>query len=417
MGSTLTDIRTKVAKFAATFDAALVSPGQAEVLVEETSKLINMLETVRSLAAARAAQGGAWRRQGAASPAHDLARRTGTTITRAQEALDTGEKLASLPDLDAAARTGALSAAQVAPIADAASMAPEAAQRLVDQAKRISVGELRDECARAKAAAEPDDDARHRAIHRSRHLRRRRCADGAAELHYRSTVDEVAEVFAVVQGFANREFDLARLEGRHEPEEAYLADGLLAACRAATAPPTSDEARRSERGTAGKRVRRPSPAKVIVRVDWDALVRGWPIDDEVCEIAGLGPVAVSAVRAMAASGDAFLAGVVTKGVDVANVFHLGRRPVAVQQTALEWQAPTCTTEGCNNTFRLENDHRHDWATTKVTLLRWLERHCDHCHDKKTRLGWELVEGTGKRPLVPPTDPRHPRYVGAEPRAG
>ena len=40
-----------------------------------------------------------------------------------------------------------------------------------------------------------------------------------------------------------------------------------------------------------------------MRIDWDALVRGWPIDGEVCEISGLGPVAVSAVRAMVAQSD------------------------------------------------------------------------------------------------------------------
>lgn len=31
-----------------------------------------------------------------------------------------------------------------------------------------------------------------------------------------------------------------------------------------------------------------NPAKIVVRIDWDALVRGWPVDDEVCEIAGTG---------------------------------------------------------------------------------------------------------------------------------
>jgi hypothetical protein len=274
----------------------------------------------------------------------------------------------------------------------------------LDKARRASLGELRDECARVQAAALPDDEARHAAVHRSRHLRKRRCAEGAAELTYRSTVDEVAEVFSVVQGFATREFDRARVEGRRESEEAYLADGLLATCRAArgSAPAVGGDA-------SGKRVRRPTPTKIVVRIDWDALVRGWPIESEVSEIAGLGPVPVSVVRTMMESGDAFLAGVVTRGADVANVFHLGRRPTAAQATALEWLSPTCTTEGCNASHRLETDHREDWARTKVTLLRWLERHCHRCHDKKTRHGWALVDGTGKRPLVPPEDPRHPRH--------
>jgi hypothetical protein len=409
----LTEIRAEVAAFASSFDAAVVSPIDAERVVREASKAINMLETIRALAAKRAAESGRWRREGAASPAQDLARKTGTSVTKAKEALDTANKLEALPALNAAARAGEVSPAQAAPIAAAASADPSAERRLLDKARRASLGELRDECDRTKAAAEPDDKARHEAIHKSRHLRKRRCADGAAELSYRSTVDEVAELFAVVQGFANREFDLARIEDRHEPEEAYLADGLLAACRAAagTDAPTPDA------NAHGKRVRKTTPTKVIVRVDWDALLRGWPIDGEVCEIAGLGPVPVNVVRAMLGSGDAFLAGVVTKGEDVVNVFHLGRKPVAVQATALQWQSPTCITEGCNNHRRLEKDHRNDWAETKVTLLRWLEHHCEHCHDLKTRLGWALVEGKGKRPLVPPDDPRHPHYQGQEPRAG
>ncbi|MDP9388643.1 MAG: hypothetical protein M3Q48_12210, partial [Actinomycetota bacterium] len=150
------------------------------------------------------------------------------------------------------------------------------------------------------------------------------------------------------------------------------------------------------------------PAKVVVRVDFDALLRGWPIDDEVCEIAGVGPVAVSAVRAMIDSGDVFLAAVVTRGVDVVSVAHLGRRPNAHQRSALDWLSPTCTREGCNAAVRLEADHREDWASTKFTLLSLLDGLCGHDHDLKTYKGWALVAGTGKRPMVPPDHPRHPR---------
>ena len=111
-------------------------------------------------------------------------------------------------------------------------------------------------------------------------------------------------------------------------------------------------------------------------------------------------------------GDAVLAAVVTKGVDVVAVAHLGRRPTAHQRSALEWLNPTCTAEGCNASVRLEIDHRHQWASTKVTVLRWLDRPCSHHHDLKTYEGWAFVEGTGKRPMVGPDDPRHPRHAGA-----
>ena len=55
----------------------------------------------------------------------------------------------------------------------------------------------------------------------------------------------------------------------------------------------------------------------------------------------------------------------------------------------------------------EIDHRVDWAHTRVTLYDWLSRLCGHDHDLKTRLGWALVDGTGKRPMVPPDHPDHP----------
>ena len=414
MGMRLDEIRAEVAALATSFDPSSISPAEAERVVADATAVVNMLDTIRALAARRAADGGGWRRDGARSPSHDLARKTGAPVSKAKELLAAAEQLSSLPTLEHAARTGAISASQLGPIASASTADPNAEERLVAKARRASLGELLDDCARTRAFAQRDADARHRAIHAGRYLRHQRCADGAGELRYRSTVDEVAEVLAVVRGHANRQFDLARLEARHEPEEAYLADGLLAACRASTASGT--EATPTKRG----RVRSATPTKVVVRIDWDALVRGWPIDGEVSEVAGVGPVPVSVVRAMVASGDAFLAGVVTKGVDVHNVFHLGRRPTAHQATALDWQSPGCTTEGCNGSVRLETDHREDWARTKVTLLRWLERHCEHCHALKTNHGWALVTGQGKRPLVPPEDPRHPgsrRAAAAEPRAG
>ncbi|MGQ0521482.1 MAG: hypothetical protein ACT4PX_10085, partial [Actinomycetota bacterium] len=128
---------------------------------------------------------------------------------------------------------------------------------------------------------------------------------------------------------------------------------------------------------------------------------------------GLGPVAVSVVRAMIESGDAFLAAVVTKGVDVATVAHLGRRPSALQASGLEWRDPECAVLGCNAHVRLEADHREDWSRTKVTLLSCTDHLCDHHHDLKTYEGWALVEGTGKRAMVAPGDARHPGNAGQE----
>jgi hypothetical protein len=50
------------------------------------------------------------------------------------------------------------------------------------------------------------------------------------------------------------------------------------------------------------------------------------------------------------------------------------------------------------------------------MLEWLDRMCDHHHDMKTRKGWMLVIGTGKRAFVAPEDPRHPNNAHAPPNA-
>jgi hypothetical protein len=148
-------------------------------------------------------------------------------------------------------------------------------------------------------------------------------------------------------------------------------------------------------------------------VDLPALLRGYLCEGELCELAGFGPLAVSAVRDLIGTRDPFLAAVVTRGQQVVGVAHLRRRPSAHQQTALEWLYPTCAVEGCSSLSWLENDHRLDWAKTHTTVLDLLDRLCSHHHDLKSLDGWALVAGHGKRAFVPPDDPRHP---GASPAA-
>ncbi|MGH8839258.1 MAG: hypothetical protein ACRDVO_08365, partial [Jiangellaceae bacterium] len=148
-------------------------------------------------------------------------------------------------------------------------------------------------------------------------------------------------------------------------------------------------------------------------VDAAALRRGRVDGGELCEIAGVGPVPVSVARDLL--GEAIVKLVITRGVDVANVTHLGRGPTVAQKIALMWANDTCMTEGCHRR-RIEYDHRTPWAQTRHTRLDELDPLCDHHHDLKTRLGWALVPGKGKRPFVPPDDPRHPRHHSVRERA-
>ena len=146
-----------------------------------------------------------------------------------------------------------------------------------------------------------------------------------------------------------------------------------------------------------------SDVKVIVRVDHSALIRGEVESGEVCEIAGIGPVDLETVRGWV-EGDAFKVAIATEGTDIRSIVHLGRSPIELQRTALQWHtAGTCAIEGCSSTARLEIDHVAEWSTTRRTTLDDLARVCGHHHDLKThhRYRFGPLGPNGKRPLIAP----------------
>jgi hypothetical protein len=322
-----------------------------------------------------------------------LARRNGSTVSAAKEALDTARRLKTLPATDAALRSGLLSPAQAATVtaAAAATADPSAEASLLDAAPQESVAELRRRAERVLAAARSaeDEQARDDAIRRNRSFRKSVAVDGAHELHARGTADDIATFWARLQPFIDTEFTRARTEGRRESPDAYAFDALLAM---------------SQSGGSTR-----SPAKVLVRVDLPALRRGTTDAGEVCEIAGYGPIPVTtATRLM---NEAFLALVLTRGKDVLNITHLGRQFTEHQKTALEWRDPECQVLGCAATVRLERDHREDWADTHVTRVPAADRLCHHHHGLKT-LGWQLEPGNGKRRIHPPTTQTTPAMAMA-----
>lgn len=154
-----------------------------------------------------------------------------------------------------------------------------------------------------------------------------------------------------------------------------------------------------------RRRRKPNASyTTLIRVDIEALVRGWQEGDEVCDMPGLGPVSVPAVRALLS--ESIIRLVLTRGEEVATVVYAGRGPSTAQKMALNWMQPVCTVEGCSSQI-VQADHRIDWATTHRTTLAELDHLCPHHHGLKTRKNWALVAGTGKRAFVSPIDPRHP----------
>ncbi|MGI8686928.1 MAG: DUF222 domain-containing protein, partial [Acidimicrobiales bacterium] len=142
------EIREAVGAYAAGFDPALVTAADAQRIVEDAVAAENMLATLKAMAARRVSETDQWRKEGDASAAHQLARKSGTSLGTARAALEMAGRLGGLPALEAAARRGEVSPAQAAPIADAASKSPGAEGRLLTTAKAASLGELLDACAR-----------------------------------------------------------------------------------------------------------------------------------------------------------------------------------------------------------------------------------------------------------------------------
>jgi hypothetical protein len=346
----------------------------------------------KTILAARVEAAGDWKRAGARSAAEHLAKLGGTTAGVARRSLETSRHVAELPAVSAALRGGALSSVQVEAIASAAAANPSAEQRLLEVAETTNVHELREECLRTRASADPDLEATNRRIHAGRHLRTHTNAEGAWNLSGPGTAEQGARFEAILEPKVDELFVQARADGRREPREAYVFDALMSLID--SEPMATRESRRTK-----------PRYLALLHIDVEALTRGQADHDEKCEIVGIGPIPV--VRARELLGDSISKLVITKGVDVANVVHLGRGPTAAQRIALMWSKPKCANEACSRML-VEIDHNTPWALTKRTVLGDLDPLCLHDHDLKTNHGWSLVEGKGRRRFVPPDHPQHPR---------
>jgi hypothetical protein len=386
----LHQLRNAMQRYARGFDAARLRASDAAVAVGLASAIKNMAAGIEAMAASRVAETNEWKRAGDRTPAHHLARTTGVSIAQANDTLRMAHRLPDAPATEQGLRSGELSAQQAAVITDAAAVDPGADAELVGRAGRASLGELRAEAGRRKATA-VDLEARRARIHACRRVRHWVDDAGEAHLHWRDNPERIAEAMVALAGPRDEIFKSARRAGSCEPLDAYTADALHDVLT-------------------GRRKGGSSSHKLIWRVDLEAALRGHPDGGEVCEIAGYGPVAASAVKELLATRQPIVAAVLTKGQDVVNVVHLGRRPTARQRTALEWLYPECEVEGCHSSVFLEWDHTEDWAKTHRTLLGSLSGKCPHHHGLKTNAGWDLARGAGKRPMVPPDDPRHPRHA-------
>lgn len=410
----LGEVETSLAAVVSGLRVDLVAPREAPPLIETLTRLERLAAGARLLLARLVDESSAPADAGLRNGAEWIAKTTGTSPSAGHEVVAASRRLENLHTTAAAVARGELSVDQARVIAAAAAADPEAEARLVDMAVRVSLKELRDECDRVRAAADPDPEATRERLHRERRLRIFRDAAGFFALSGRGTPDSGAEMKVVLDALIDEIFHEAHAEGRRETRDAYGWDALVEMARRAWAHMHDLEPEADTEAAPGAAVQVPRKKRrkngvnprfqATLLLSYEAMTRGWAVGDEVCEIPGIGPISVpGALRLLSES---VLELLVTKGEDVHTRTHVGRGLDAAQKVAARALYPECARAGCHRPAA-EWDHRDPYATVRVTNLRNIDGLCHHCHHLKTHDGWALLPGTGKREMVPPTDSRHP----------
>jgi hypothetical protein len=381
------DVEYVIRELVDEFEPDAVPLCEAPRLWKTLDQVERLAASAKTLLARRVEDSAEWKRNGFKSAAEQLAADAGTSVTSAQILLDTSKRVAKQPKTEAALRAGELSSRKAEMVAKAVEIAPDAADELLAWAKTAPLGRLKQEAVRAKTAV--DGDARHDRIHKERSAREYTDDEGVWHFHAKGTIADGQRFRAALEPIVDRTFKDAYKQGRREPRDAYAFDAFIALA----------EHSPGEQSTSRKYLG-------LVRVDLEAMLRGYVEGDEVCEISGLGPIPVRVAQDLL--GDAVLKLVITRGIDVANVTHLGRACTAAQKAALWWRSPICDVIECNRTQRLEIDHETGWAETHTTRVDDSNCFCSHHHWLKTVHGWALIDGTGRRKMVPPDGPHHPK---------
>ncbi|MEX2586671.1 MAG: DUF222 domain-containing protein [Actinomycetota bacterium] len=386
MFDTLQDFKQGLRGLVSELDPEVLDGQTASRLTSEFAELERLAAAGKALCAGRVASCGAWRSSGEKSPARWMARQTGTSVGRALSVLETAQSLRELPEVDQALRSGQVSEPQATEIAPAASASPRSQSELLEAAKSDSLQELKQRCARVRAAAAADETERYARIHSQRRLRYWTDAEGAFRLDGSMTPDAGATVLSALEPYLEDLSRQARQQDRHDSREALLADALVAVAEHTRGCEDSAE-------QVG-----PAPA-VRVLVDQAVLEQAKVLEGQTCEIDGAGPVPASVATGIMA--DSNLAAILMDGKDVTGISHLGRTINARLRTALQIRDPRCVVPGCYISHKLQIDHIRPVKLGGPTELANLARLCTWHHRQKTHHGYRLSGGPGRWIWEPP----------------
>jgi hypothetical protein len=199
-------------------------------------KLFNAIErdaaSAKTLLARRVEDGNTWRSAGYRS--RQLASLAGSSVTTEKKSIEASKRVKKSPKTANAMRKGKLSPAKAEAIAGAAAVAPGAEDKLLAGAEQKPLGELREECLKAKArggcrqgaGADPSGSLRPGLHGRRRRLEHLRAGAGRSRCRVHGRLGPLID----------EQFKLARAEGREEPLAAYAFDALMKLADLAGAP-------------------------------------------------------------------------------------------------------------------------------------------------------------------------------------
>ena len=180
----------------------------------------------KTLLAPRIAESGHWKLEGHRSPASLLATLEGGTAGQARQTLETGQRLAGLPGVEAALRKGTLSGPKAVEITSAATLEPSAESDLLAGSADQPLHVIKERCARVKAtSAAQDPMATMAKIHNERTFTWWTDPEGAFCYRGRDTAARGARLMAHLTSTATRLGNDRRAAAKAAAEAAAQANG------------------------------------------------------------------------------------------------------------------------------------------------------------------------------------------------
>lgn len=209
----LSELRRAMDDYAADFDAALYSAADCEAVVEHAAAV----EKMAAPSSPRPRPG--WRAP-ACARRRCPRRRPSTWLAAADPRLARWATPSPPPAVSSTCRrfaTGpdAASCRRPRPSRTRPTPIPPPRDGWLKSPSNASLADLRDDCARTRAAADDSAEARRRRIHRGRYLRRYIDGDGAFNLHFRDNPEVGADVMAVLDARRDQLAALARACSPH----------------------------------------------------------------------------------------------------------------------------------------------------------------------------------------------------------